>query len=179
MADIVDAFGTTNKQKRLSVFLRLFLVLVFVAVTIIGIVIVFNALNKGDEGGGNDEPYSHTELNAFIKGVDWEAGETGDVDEGAEIYKKTMEENSDDQEKLLGLRIAFAVFLTRYNYMEESLEQLNMINQTELSATQKIKLFMAYRDYYLVTDDLEKAELYTGKIDELMKENNYDDHKEF
>ena len=175
-ADVSDVAG---KEKKSNTFLMILLFVVVAIVVILGALVIINALNRNGGVNGDAEPYARAELKDYIKGIDWEAEETGDVDEGAKVYEKALAESINDEDKLLSLRIAFSVFLTQYNYMEESLEQLNLANQAELSDRQLMKLYIAYRGYYLLLDDSENVELYNSKINALVEKNNYSDHEEF
>ena len=123
-----------------------------------------------------DDPVDATSLLA----LNWKTADFENVEEGKALYEEVIKKNSNDIESVLKLRIQYSVYLLDNELYEESLAQLDLIDQSKLDVKQTIRLYMAYRDYYSFIDELEKSDEYDAMINKLIEENNIDiDNTEF
>lgn len=115
----------------------------------------------------------------YILNLERTAADFEDVRSGVELYEAAIDVNINNVDNLLKLRIAYSDFLLNQNQYGGALAQLNMIDQSVLDARQIVKLCMAYRDYYLYIEDYDKATEYNVKVQQLVKENDFNEYMEF
>lgn len=139
-------------------------------VVILGLVIciIMVVSTKSDVQMVEDE---ESLLASSIIEINQDAEITGDVGAGIEAYNRKIESNIDNPGALLVLRIAFSEYLAWYDYNEDSLRQLDLVDKTELNSSQLAKLYAAYRNYYIYMEDSDRAMEYDRKIKEVLDGN--------
>lgn len=107
------------------------------------------------------------------------AEDMGDVELGGDLYESVIASKSGNIGDVLKLRISYSRFLSFNDRMDDSLNQLNLVDQNDLDVMQKIELYIAYRNLYIAMDDMDIAEWYDAEINRLMEENNISEDTEF
>ncbi len=166
-----------SSHKKSNIVLKIFLFFsIAVVLALVVLILVFKineaSLNNTEEETGLvfniDDPIDADSLLA----LSWKAGDFNSVEEGKALYEEVIRKNSNDINSILNLRIQYSEYLLDNGLNEESLAQLDLIDQSKLDVDQTIQLFMAYRDHYSFVDELEKSDEYEAKIHKLIEENN-------
>lgn len=102
-----------------------------------------------------------------------------DAELGGDLYESVIASKAGNIGDVLKLRISYSRFLSFNDRMDDSLNQLNLVDQNDLDVMQKIELYIAYRNLYIAMDDMDIAEWYDAEINRLMEENNISEDTEF
>lgn len=118
-----------------------------------------------------DEDYMR-DINLAVSSLD-------SIQDGINLFEAVISANIDNDNDVLKLRISYSLFLSRNDLFGDGLNQLDISNQLNLDVLQKIKLYIAYRDYYLLMGDEDNIKKYDSEITRLMEESGISEDTEF